>query len=270
MAASVLNKAPSYVPPPAVASPATAGQQPAKELPKLGLADSYQPSAANIISLPDNPLRSTTMIALPPANQIASSGAAKAESAPGQGGSEGNTEKFGGRGHGEGEPGDGGLVTQNGGAAGGKSGALAGAGEYWRQPAGSGNTTGGGRFRNSDGVRRNRRDREVHPQAAVPANRPGTAETEPVKARKAALAGFTRLTLPKDGKFGVVVQGYAGAVPYPESVGALSGKVVLHRLPQGRTETELDPAVLPSEGEWNRCFRGAKAQLRSRRPGRIW
>jgi hypothetical protein len=40
------------------------------------------------------------------------------------------------------------------------------------------------------------------------------------------MAGITRITLPKDGKFGVVVLGSAGSTPYPESVGALSGKVV--------------------------------------------
>jgi hypothetical protein len=38
--------------------------------------------------------------------------------------------------------------------------------------------------------------------------------------------GLTRIALPKDGKFGVVVSGAAGSTPYPESVGALSGKVV--------------------------------------------
>ena len=227
MAASVLNKAPAYVPPPAVASPATAGQEPAKELPKLGLEDSYQPSAANIISLPDNPLRSTTMIALPPANQVASSGAVKAESAPGQGGSEGNTEKLGGRGHGEGEPGDGGSVTQSGGAAGGKSGALAGGGVNTgvSPNTGSGNTTGGG----GSGT--------ATASAGTSGTGSASAGTGAGKSTgeggngagegpESALAGFTRLTLPKDGKFGVVVQGYAGAVPYPESVGALSGKVV--------------------------------------------
>jgi hypothetical protein len=36
----------------------------------------------------------------------------------------------------------------------------------------------------------------------------------------------TRINLPKDGKFGVVVMGSSQAVPYPESVGALGGKMV--------------------------------------------
>jgi hypothetical protein len=34
------------------------------------------------------------------------------------------------------------------------------------------------------------------------------------------------MTLPKEGKFGVVVSGSTAAAPYPESSGALSGKVV--------------------------------------------
>jgi hypothetical protein len=38
--------------------------------------------------------------------------------------------------------------------------------------------------------------------------------------------GLTRITLPKDGKFGVVVSGSADTTRYPESVGALTGKVV--------------------------------------------
>lgn len=220
MAASVLNKAPSYVPPPAIASPATAGQEPAKELPKVGLADSYQPSAANIISLPDNPLRSTTMMALPPANQVASSGGAKAESSPGQGGSGGNTEQLGGRGHGQGEPGDGGLVTQNGGPAGGKSGALAGG----SLNTGSGNTTGGGTSGTATASAGNGTGSASSGSGAGKGT--GDGGNGAGEGPDTALAGFTRLTLPKDGKFGVVVQGYAGAVPYPESVGALSGKVV--------------------------------------------
>ncbi len=39
-------------------------------------------------------------------------------------------------------------------------------------------------------------------------------------------AGLTRINLPKDGKFGVVVLGSADSARYPESAGALGGKVV--------------------------------------------
>jgi hypothetical protein len=41
-----------------------------------------------------------------------------------------------------------------------------------------------------------------------------------------SLPGVTRITLPKEGKYGVVVLGSATAQQYPQSVGALSGKVV--------------------------------------------
>ena len=37
---------------------------------------------------------------------------------------------------------------------------------------------------------------------------------------------MTRISLPKDGKFNYVVSGSSQATPYPESVGALSGKMV--------------------------------------------
>jgi hypothetical protein len=40
------------------------------------------------------------------------------------------------------------------------------------------------------------------------------------------LPGTTEVTHPRDGKFGVVVSGSSVAAPYPESSGALSGKVV--------------------------------------------
>jgi hypothetical protein len=37
---------------------------------------------------------------------------------------------------------------------------------------------------------------------------------------------LTKITLPKDGKFGVVVLGSSQATPYPETAGALSGKMI--------------------------------------------
>jgi hypothetical protein len=40
------------------------------------------------------------------------------------------------------------------------------------------------------------------------------------------MTGVTRLTLPKDGHYSAVVLGPAAAAPYPESVGALSGKMI--------------------------------------------
>jgi hypothetical protein len=45
-------------------------------------------------------------------------------------------------------------------------------------------------------------------------------------ALQSSVAGLTRITQPQDGKFAVVVQGSADSARYPESVGALSGKVV--------------------------------------------
>ncbi len=39
-------------------------------------------------------------------------------------------------------------------------------------------------------------------------------------------ANVTRITLPKDGNYGVVVTGSSQSTPYPETIGALSGKMV--------------------------------------------
>ncbi len=84
IAATILTDTPHLVQPPAIAPPVSrAGQEPAKEIPHIGLADSSQPSAANLLSLPANPLRSATMLVLPPANQIAPSDAGNTGSSSG-------------------------------------------------------------------------------------------------------------------------------------------------------------------------------------------
>ena len=41
-----------------------------------------------------------------------------------------------------------------------------------------------------------------------------------------AIAGLRRIELPKDGKFGAVISGSSASGSYPESAGALSGKIV--------------------------------------------
>ena len=72
MALTVPADTPHLPQPPAIAPPvSSAGQEPAKEIPHVGLADSSQPSPANLVSLPTHPLRSATMLVVPPANQIA-------------------------------------------------------------------------------------------------------------------------------------------------------------------------------------------------------
>lgn len=208
MAHDIFTDTPHLAQPPAIAPPvSSAGQEPAKEIPHIGLADSSQPSAANLISLPTHPLRSATMLVLPPANQIAPADAGNTGLSAGRGAGAGNGD------HGSGAPGHG-LNTSATGGAGNTAGALsAGTGEAGSASAGIGKGTaaagsGSGRTASSG----------TGDAAGSPSGSPGILGSNTV--------ALTRITLPKDGKFGVVISGAAGSTPYPESVGALSGKVV--------------------------------------------
>jgi hypothetical protein len=72
IAAGIIHETPRLIQPPSIASPVSSpGQEQAKEIPQIGLASSAQPSAANLISLPNTPMRSASLLGLPPANQIA-------------------------------------------------------------------------------------------------------------------------------------------------------------------------------------------------------
>ena len=201
MAHALLTDTPHLVQAPGIAPPVSStGQEPAKEIPHIGLADSSQPSAANLISLPTHPLRSATMLVLPPANQIAPSDAGNTGSAPGRGPSASAT---------------GGAGAAAEGTGGNKSGVLsAGSGEAGSGSAGSGAGVGVAIGRGT--------------AAAGSASGSGTASgtSGPAGTLGSDTVGLTRITLPKEGKFGVVVSGAAGSTPYPESVGALSGNVV--------------------------------------------
>jgi hypothetical protein len=213
MARAILTETPHLVQPPAIAPPvSSAGQEPAKEIPHIGLADSSQPNPANLISLPAHPLRSATMLILPPANQIAPSDAGNAGSSSGRGPSTSATggagaapegtggNKSGVLSAGNGETGSGSAVS---GAAGiglhvGRGTAAPGGGSAGTASSGTG-SAGSGTNGSASGSS-------------------GTLGSDTME--------LTRIALPKDGKFGVVVSGAAGSTPYPESVGALSGKVV--------------------------------------------
>jgi hypothetical protein len=62
--------------------------------------------------------------------------------------------------------------------------------------------------------------------AAGPASGQASLRGDTDTTDRSATAGLTRITLPKDGKFGVVVMGSSASELYPESAGLLSGKVV--------------------------------------------
>ena len=218
MASTVFSDTPHLQQPPGIAPPvAHAGQEPAKEIPKLRVADSSQPSAANIVSLPINPTQTSNLLVLPPVNQIAPSdtGSSGVSTAAGVGteasnsgvGSEGRSLNASSAGSSTGYNRGTGTAPA---ATTGGNGSAASSGPGI-QP-GSGNT-GGGSGERATGTG----------SAGSAGSGPGTIGTTGVPAD---MAGITRITLPKDGKFGVVVLGSAGSTPYPESVGALSGKVV--------------------------------------------
>ncbi|MGI8959731.1 MAG: hypothetical protein ACR2IV_08240 [Bryobacteraceae bacterium] len=224
MASAVVNDTAHLARPPAMATPvSSAGPEPAKEIPQISVADSSEASAANVISLPETPLRSSATIVLPPANQIAPSGAGNAGLSPGrEGPSHEGTPGTGTQAQGLSASGSGGG-SQNEGT--GENGP--GAGVAGKSGSGSGNSSG-----NSSGT------------SAASGNgsgsAPGRTKSGPGLGGSGAsggsgdgdgslaggATGVTRFTLPKDGQYGVVVVGSAPATPYPESVGALGGKMV--------------------------------------------
>jgi hypothetical protein len=222
MAAAFINDTPQLVHPPAVASPVTsAGQEKAKEIPQIGVANSNEPSPANLITLPNTPLRASTVFAIPPANEVAPAAGATTGSPSGTASTDGNGKAVGtGTGDALGGSGTGGSGTASNGANGNGSGANGegaranGSGASGGMRAGtgtgsSGSGAGSGTRGNGEG------DSNGRTGGDGSGNTMGTATP-----------GLTRMNLPKDGKFSVIVLGSADSTRYPESVGALSGKVV--------------------------------------------
>ena len=186
--------------------------------PQIALPDASAANATALIALSESPVRPDGMVLVPPANQIGASGPS------GQGhredGSSGGDQRGKEGGHaspGAGDSGQGsgtsghdagsapGYQVLGGGGnaskgAGGGNGNGSGAGNL---PVGAGSGSGGAGTSGADG-------------AGNGGGNTSNLNTE----------GLTRITLPKDGKFGVVVLGSSQATPYPESAGVLSGKMV--------------------------------------------
>jgi hypothetical protein len=237
IASAPVNDTAHLTRPPAMATPvSTVGRETAKEIPQISVADSSEASAANLISLPDSPLRSSAMIVLPPANQIAPSASGNAGLSPGrEGPARDGAQGTGTQGQGLSASGSGGVGTENqgagdsgsGGAAGGKSGEGSGnsSGNGGAGIAGSGSGAGAG-----TGDAKSGSGRSGLGAGAGLGNGAGGAGGAGASGGPdgtlGGTAGVTRFTLPKDGQYGVVVVGSAPAAPYPESVGALGGKMV--------------------------------------------
>jgi hypothetical protein len=182
---------PHLIQPPSVSSPvARTGVQPATEIPQIGATTSTQASAANLISLPMNPSHGSRLLVLPPANQVAASETGEAGSPLTSG------NGAGGLGKETGSRGTGGTAATS--EAGNRGGAGAANGNDMERAANGGS-------------------KEVGTWAAS-----GSSG----EIASGVASGLKRIDLPKEGKFSVVVMGSAAAEVYPESVGALSGKVV--------------------------------------------
>lgn len=190
IASAIPTEMPHLVRPPSVASPVSrTAPEPAKEIPQIGLAHSDQPSAADLISLPERPSRSTLLV-LPPANQIAASEAEGAGIPLGSGTEVSKATAPGSA-----------ADASDGHRAGGPAAAEDAEGVAAIGARSAGKASGGNGRWNATGSTGTLTDFETS-------------------------MGLHRITLPKDGKFGVVVLGSAGSEAYPESAGVLGGKVV--------------------------------------------
>lgn len=212
-ASAPVNGPQHLIHPPTIASPvSTEGREPAREIPQIGLASSSQPSASNLIALSNTPLRPTPVLVVPPANQIAPSDLAGAGGSPG-GGSRNSDQRFGAREGGSASAAPPGASRKESDSSVSKS----NSGPV-REPATTASSS-------KPAVNPNAGVRPAGPEAR--ATNPSVGNTPPANMLPAnTMAGVTRITMPRDGKFGVVVQGSADSTRYPESAGALTGKVV--------------------------------------------
>jgi hypothetical protein len=161
------------------------------QLPQTVSTNSSEESTAHVISISSLPLHADSLVIVPPANQIASSGNGQGQ---GSGESAGAGEAAGAATTGAGTA----DAPQAGAAVGANAGAAAGTGSAVQTLAGAGDA-GGAAFGS----------------AAFGGAGEGLA-TE----------ALHRITQPKDGKFSVVVIGSSAAEAYPDSVGLMTGKVI--------------------------------------------
>jgi len=226
VAAAPVNDTPHLTHRATIASPVSnPGQEPAKTIPQIGLATSDQPSAANLIALSNTPLHSTPIVVLPPANQIAASDRANAGSTAGDGGPGNAPPASGASGHA--------ISSQS------AEELAAIQAKKNAAKASEANSKAPDNAKGNAAVTRESastsKGETPSPKNAVVAAGPsgksageptGTKVAPPEAAPVPSIPGATRITQPKDGKFAVVVLGSAASSRYPESAGALSGKVV--------------------------------------------
>jgi hypothetical protein len=181
-----------------VGPPSRGRQEATRQVSQIGVPDTSALSGGNLISLPADPVVSGT-VALPPANQIARSDVGTAGSPNGrQGGigSGGNKQQA-----------SGGIQQQTASVS-----ADSGSGTAAKATGSSGIAEGTAAM-----------------ASAAPGNGPNgawTASGSAAEPNPLPIAGLRRIELPKNGTFGAVISGSAAAGSYPESAGALSGKII--------------------------------------------
>lgn len=177
------------VPPPAPSPVHTAGTQ---HVPELKGPPAPEPAASNldVLSLPANPITLTGLIAIPPANQIAGTG-------------EGNGSAATEGPHGQGEA---------------------------PSAAASGTSPGRDAMASASTGRNEGGAASSVPSGSSTSSSAGGSGTAPnfgdAGLNEPLLPGTSRIILPKQGTFNVVVLGSTASQPYPESTGVLSGRTV--------------------------------------------
>lgn len=215
---SELPKLPVRQPSPAQPRPSTFKPAPPIQLAPLVPSQVTQtaPPPVNVLALSGDPALPRELLVIPPANQIA------VEKAGGGVGTGGETGGIGGRSRegGNGEPGSKGAGT--GGEA--TRAGSGGSGDGNRAKSGPASPTKLGLGTGGTGL-----SASLGAGAGIVGNSGGGAASGGAldgAGTKPGLPGTIQLKLPRDGNFGVVVSGSSAAASYPESSGALSGKLV--------------------------------------------
>jgi hypothetical protein len=221
------------VPPATTAPIKIPNPEPSTQVPQIIVPDSNLTQSAALIALVESPIKPNGMIIVPPANQT---GESSGSAGPGQGSrnAAGNGSGSEHGGNSASKTGDGNAGSGNGGAGARGSGELAMNGHGGR---GTGNGLGGEQGGATAGTSGTGSSSGLDSAASTGsgsgnggvgvgsgAGKAGAGSSDGFDAD--APVGFTRIILPKDGRYGVVVSGSSQAVPYPETVGALSGKMV--------------------------------------------
>ena len=193
------------------------GPAPSGEIPRSAAAESAEREAANLISIPDFPMPASTVLAIPPANQVAAAHMGTGgDQGTGSAGSSGNGAA------GENGPGNGqGQRLGAGAGAGSPSGATGGDGAGVSQPGmrGSGQGTlasGAGTAAGKDG----------RAGGTGTGTGPGRGAGSGEGSNGGAGGPVARIVRPQDGRFPAIVLGSAVSGQYPESVGVLGGRLV--------------------------------------------